>query len=599
MSSHIRALAARLGELDENTLATLLTARAVPPAARWTDTFDAAEWLLDAATLGQALAQLTRPELEALAAAAQRETPVPVSERAPLADLALIDAAGTPYGTVAEQALAWAAKETPISAPEPASAHGLDAAAERAFTSVAALGDILVETLATPLTRIGSGSVGAHDRRRLAEDAVPIATDIDALVALAVEAELLALIERNWLVTQRGSQWLRLPTLERWVVVARAWRAALPGGIHVETDARTWTDEYPADVTWPPIAAALRAQAEAWGLVTDDGAETAWAALLWAGGADAADGADAAAAASAALGALLPSEVDSVYLQNDLTAIAPGPLAPSLDLRLRTMARRESHAQASTYRFTAETIAAAVTAGETAESIRAFLESLSRTGVPQPLDYLITSAAGRHGMVRVQALPVPAREPGGAALRTLITSNDPALLDTLLVDQSLQVLSLTRSRPRDSNGEPATEHSGEPGLESRAARDVVYWSLIDARYPAAALDEDGIAEPLHRNKIAADPAPVLPPLEVYRTLVTALLADVNQGDDEAWLARDLEVAVRGRETVTLVVSLPGGEHREFTMELTGIGGGRVRGRDKKADLERTLPLSSIAAVRRG
>ena len=50
--------------------------------------------------------------------------------------------------------------------------------------------------------------------------------------------------------------------------------------------------------------------------------------------------------------ALLPAEVDRIYLQADLTAIAPGPLASALDLRLRTIADRESRAQASTYRFT-------------------------------------------------------------------------------------------------------------------------------------------------------------------------------------------------------------------------------------------------------
>ena len=116
--------------------------------------------------------------------------------------------------------------------------------------------------------------------------------------------------------------------------------------------------------------------------------------------------------------------------------------------------------------------------------------------------------------------------------------------------------------------------------------------------PAAALDEAGAIEPLHRNKIAVAPAPELSPAEAYAPLVTALRNAPPLESDDAWLARDLEIAVRARETLTLVVALPGGEHREFTMELTGIGGGRVRGRDKQADLERTLPLSSITAVRR-
>ncbi|MFP3423044.1 helicase-associated domain-containing protein, partial [Bacillus sp. SIMBA_161] len=68
---------------------------------------------------------------------------------------------------------------------------------------------------------------------------------------------------------------------------------------------------------------------------------------------------------AAPLIALMPHEVDRVFLQNDLTAISPGPLAPRLDARLRTMAVRESRAQASGYRFTEASIARALSSGET------------------------------------------------------------------------------------------------------------------------------------------------------------------------------------------------------------------------------------------
>jgi hypothetical protein len=37
--------------------------------------------------------------------------------------------------------------------------------------------------------------------------------------------------------------------------------------------------------------------------------------------------------------------------------------------------------------------------------------------------------------------------------------------------------------------------------------------------------------------------------------------------------------------------------REFTLEATGLGGGRLRGRDRGADTERTLPVSSIVSTR--
>ena len=75
-----------------------------------------------------------------------------------------------------------------------------------------------------------------------------------------------------------------------------------------------------------------------------------------------------------------------------------------------------------------------MTEGETAESIRSFLATLSLTGIPQPLDYLIESTAARHGLVRVRTDDVTGR--------TLIESTDAALRDTIAVDQALRPLGL-------------------------------------------------------------------------------------------------------------------------------------------------------------
>src|SRR4029453_16669710 len=139
---------------------------------------------------------------------------------------------------------------------------------------------------------------------------------------------------------------------------------------------------------------------------------------------------------------------------------APGPLAPHLDLRLRGIARRESRAQASTYRFTVDSLGAGMTEGETAHSIREFLATMSLTGIPQPLDYLIESTAARHGLVRVHAAP--------ATGRTHVESPEPGLLDTIAVDQALRPLGLV--------------HDGG-ALLSRLAREGGYWALAAPRYP--------------------------------------------------------------------------------------------------------------------
>jgi hypothetical protein len=55
--------------------------------------------------------------------------------------------------------------------------------------------------------------------------------------------------------------------------------------------------------------------------------------------------------------------------------------------------------------------------------------------------------------------------------------------------------------------------------------------------------------------------------------------------------------VRSRTTVTVTVALPDGQEHDYTLEPTGLGGGRLRGRDRASDIERTLPVASIRAVR--
>jgi hypothetical protein len=49
--------------------------------------------------------------------------------------------------------------------------------------------------------------------------------------------------------------------------------------------------------------------------------------------------------------------------------------------------------------------------------------------------------------------------------------------------------------------------------------------------------------------------------------------------------------------VEVTVRMPDGRTRDFVLEATALSGGRLRGRDRAADVERTLPLSSIARAR--
>ncbi len=566
-SSDQRTLATVLADIDDARLCALLAERAIPASVAWRDFYDMAEALLEPTSLARGLAFLPHPLAAALARAVAEGGAVDAAARDGLVAAGMTDADGAPFAAVA---VAVADREAPLPLPDgPRETSGAEdaAAAERAFTSAASLADILLHTLSSPLTRIGNGALGAADRRMLVEHGVvPDGETADLLVGLGAATGLLHGDDRAWLATEDGRRWVQTATVARWSTAAVRLRDALPQGLRTAEGgwiaASGWRAAYPFDTAWPTAGALWRAYAVAWGLVTPAGGEPPWAVPLAAG----------AAPDEEALRAFLPPEVDRVYLQNDLTAISPGPLAPHLDVRLRSMAARESRAQASTYRFSADTIAAAIAGGETAESLRTFLGDLSLTGVPQPLEYVIARTAERHGLLRVGQ---------DAAGRTRVTSDDPATLETVAVDQALRSLGLVRD--------------GD-ALASRVAHETVFWALADARYPVTAVDETGAPRQVDRARVASGfgrPSAA----ETYRPLVAHLReASTAEDADAAWLERELDQAVRARAVVDVVVRLPDGATRTFRLEATGLGGGRLRGRDRAADVERTLPLSSIASV---
>ncbi|WP_438352299.1 helicase-associated domain-containing protein [Microbacterium sp. CJ88] len=563
-----RALATRLAGLSDERLAGALSARGVSTHAPWQDGFDAAEALLEAASVDRALVHLPRHVLHALAAGD------PVDDPAVIAGL-LVDEQGRPYAAVAARALAGAEARpdafSPAVAPpdpEPSTDALAAASAERVFATAGALADVLLAAGHTPFSRTGTGAVSAADRRRLVEaHVVDGADELDDLIVAATAAGLLREGDREWIATPAAAVWLSRPTGERWAEMAAGLRASLPPSLRTADGGyrplAAWAAEFPLDAEWTARAERLARVWSRWGLIAADGTEPAWAQPVRGG----------AAPDPAPLAALLPAEIDRVYLQADLSAIAPGPLEPALDLRLRGLAHRESRAQASTYRFSAASIGGALSSGETADSMRAFLAGISLTGIPQPLEYLIESTAARHGLVTVRT--------DAATGRSIVESPDAALRATIAVDQALRPLGLV---PEDE------------ALVSRVAREAVYWSLVDARYPVVAVDDDGDALALRRGqRAAAEPDAPSP----YARLIATLRAGESGGGDTdaAWLGRELELAVRARSIIAVEVSLPDGSRRTFTLEASGLGGGRLRGRDRGADIERTLPVSSIVSVR--
>ncbi|MCR8672086.1 helicase-associated domain-containing protein, partial [Agrococcus sp. HG114] len=185
------------------------------------------------------------------------------------------------------------------------------------------------------------------------------------------------------------------------------------------------------------------------------------------------DALDDPAAARAALAAHVPPDTASVYLQPDLSAVAPGPLRAAVDARLRRIARLERAGIASQWRITAQSVAGALAGGESAESVLEFLAGISLTGVPQPVAYLVRDAAARFGSLRVR--PVDPAAEGGA--RSQARSDDAQLIRTIAVDRALAALGSAQSGP----------HRVTFRLDAEDVLD----ALLAERYPAVLEDDAG------------------------------------------------------------------------------------------------------------
>lgn len=453
-------------------------------------------------------------------------------------------------------------------------------AAEQAYATVAATAELLAALGSQPARELAKGGLALPDSRRLAELCGVELDEVPRLFGRAVEAGLVVRDGAYWLESDTGAEWSARDSAARWRVLAECWRERVPPALRElvarrseALSASAFRDDvrwlYPAAGEWLDAGLArLAGEADALGLAVS-GEPVEPGRLVLAGRLD---------EAMALLAAHFPKQVDRVYVQHDLTIVSPGPLEPVLDARLRGFAEVEARDLASSYRVTAASVNRGLASGETAESIRAFLGALSLTGIPQPLDYLVAEAATRFGAVRVsQAAPSDA--PAKASIR----SDDEHLIGTLEVDQSLSAIGLRRVSPHR--------------LLSRFTPDVVFWALSDARYPVAAEDADGAIVRLQRHRLAPAPAPT-PVNDRIGKLLDVLLATPADGPatEQAWLARQLEAAARAKETLTVTVHMPGGQTADYLLAPASVANGRLRARDRKADIERTLPISAIAAV---
>jgi len=216
----------------------------------------------------------------------------------------------------------------------------------------------------------------------------------------------------------------------------------------------------------------------------------------------------------------------------------------------------------------------------TEPEIRAVLAETSLSGIPQPVDYLVGEVVRRHGALRV----APAE--GDGPERTLLRASDAALLETLLVDRELAILGLTSSGPTEAT--------------SRLTPDVVYWTLREARQPAVLEGASVPAASAPRESTPRHATAVEAPDRVD-ALVERVLAARSAAEEspQGEVLGRLQLAIKDRQAVRVHVALPGGGSAAYVLTPSAIAAGRLRAVDQAAQVERTLPLSSITAIEPG
>ncbi|KAB8180735.1 helicase-associated domain-containing protein [Microbispora catharanthi] len=343
-------------------------------------------------------------------------------------------------------------------------------AAGQAFTFVRTVEELCEVWSVDPPGVLRAGGLAVRDLRRTAQllDLPEWAAGL--VVEVAHAAGLVAAGEGEWLPTGGYDGWRIKATEDRWAVLADAWAAMerAPGLIG-ERDDR----DRPLNALHPDLRRPGAAQTRARTLAVLESAppglaptpESVLARLAWEQprrrpalrdrlvrfalreaehigvtglGVPATHGRAVArgdGTAAGLLAPLLPEPVDHVLLQADLTAVAPGPLTTDLGRRLALTADVESKGGATVYRFSEQSVRRALDAGHSADDLLAVLERHSATPVPQPLRYLVTDVARRHGRIRV----------GTAS--AYIRCDDPALLDEVLADKRAHLLRLRRLAP--------------------------------------------------------------------------------------------------------------------------------------------------------
>lgn len=524
-------VANRLSELTVDELAELLEARPFQ-LGRQQDLHDLADTLLTAESIAPTLRSLSRESLRSLTGIADSVC----------RELMLADPDGSPYSEVA------ALLPSLIDSAMPAEPTINSTDASTRVHTVVAIRDLIEWTEREPLPMSATGVVLKAEEKLLATELVIPDTEVHAIVWMAMRAGVVRIVDRQLRATSQGVS-LRDDMRALWSAVVKAALGSLSTSIRDSINRNDRLDAEFLEWAWPlrdahasTLLAFVCQSLDMLGLVAGATTELGHAVVR-----------DDNAVLN---GVEFPALVDSVYVLDDLSIIAPGPVSSSTTAFLDTISIIETRGLGAKRRLNAARILRSIAHGETIESLTESLARVSLTPVTAAVTSTMKDIATNTRFVALN----------GTGTDTAAKASHPELGTMLLTDPRLQRLAPVAV-------DATTVLYG-------ASHERVETALVEGRYT--------VVTP-HRATPLVDDAPT----SAIRTLAESL-AETGLGSTH--LERALLVAGKARSRVTVVIETGTGQ-REITLEPRHVANGRVRGLDTGSDVERTFPISAIVELK--
>lgn len=573
-------VAAALRRMDDLALVKLVNARAIN-TTHLRDFFDFADAVIAPKSATAAIASLSNRQIDTLLAVMNNTKP-DTKIAGELIDLALVEKTKTGLSvfeyasnayyeldkTKPAQLLSLTSDDVELRLEE------VDRDAHLAiFDIIQALTELIFDLEQRYIREVGKRGVGLPDIKRLANHLRKPNDYAKQVFEIALWADLAVVSHSRWQLGAQYDNWLTWSDGQRWSHLANVWLDLIGEAGARELSAlragHSFAESLQASYRFADLAVNSRINritdlADKIGLVANNLATT-WFAPAVAG---------QVTAAEKLVVSGLPAQASRLIIQADLTLIAPSPLPTELEIRLRRIADTEQIGMASSYRLSALSVSHGLETGMTASEIRSLLLELSERELPQPVDYLLREAEQRFGRLRIS----DAKNSG----HTVVTSEDSILLAEIQNNQKLKPLAL---------------HFSEKGdLHTRFETDLVYFTLRDAGYVAVRVDDKNkVISPTaisERDSITATSKSVANDIQRLRDQDAKLGSEPDDDD----LLRQIQLAIKNKANALVTLQSANGELVEYLIQPVGLANGRLRAKDRKADVERTLPLASITSI---